>query len=471
MTTLIVIIFILGYMAIAMEHTLKINKTATALFLSVACWVLFMADCTGYVESLHGSAFEAFRATLAHPGTLLDDARHFVTENLFLGHVAEACEIIFFLMGAMTIVEVVDANGGFSFVRDRLTTRSKRVLLWRIVFITFILSTVLDNLTTTIVMIMVLRKLIASRNERMLYAGMVVLAANSGGAFSPIGDVTTIMLWIKGNITTAGVLGEVFLPSLVSVLVPALIVHFRLKGELGEPPAEHHGHDNEAHAFSVWQRNAVFYVGVGGLIFVPIFRTLTGLPPFMGIMLVLSVLWIMTELFCRSHQGKDSSMKQRVSNLLHRIDMSTILFFLGILVAVGALQETGVLHTLGLWLDETSGNNAYWVTGIIGVASSIVDNVPLVASCMGMYEIVPAVTAAANPELINFVQDGIFWQLLAYCAGVGGSILIIGSAAGVVVMGLENLTFGWYLKNISLLALAGYLAGMAAYALQRAIFF
>lgn len=466
MTTIIVAVFILGYAAIALEHNLKINKTAIALLLSVCCWVLFMADCTSYVQSMHATSFNEFLQALPHPGTMLESARRFVAEELFLFHVGDACEIIFFLMGAMTIVEVVDSNGGFSFVREKLATRNKRSLLWRIVFMTFFLSAVLDNLTTSIVMIMVLRKLVANKEERMLYAGMVILAANSGGAFSPIGDVTTIMLWIKGNITTAGVISELFIPSLLSVIVPAFVLQFRMKGELQVQPDEASA-DTATYHFARWERNAVFYVGVGGLIFVPIFRTLTGLPPFMGILLVLSILWIMTEIFYRRKQDMDTSMQCRVSNLLHKIDMDTILFFLGILVAVSALQETGVLASFGAWLDEVSGHNAYWVTGIIGVVSSIVDNVPLVASCMGMYDITPAMTT--DPALLNFVQDGIFWQLLAYCAGVGGSILIIGSAAGVVVMGLEGLTFGWYLKRISWLALIGYVSGIITYAVQMAI--
>ena len=465
MTTAIVTVFILGYAAIALEHSLKINKTAIALFLSVCCWTLYMSDCTSYVQALHGSAFSEFLNGLSHPGTLLESARRFAAEDLFLYHVGDACEIIFFLMGAMTIVEVVDSNGGFSFVREKLSTRSKRSLLWRIVFMTFFLSAVLDNMTTAIVMIMVLRKLVPDQKDRMLYAGIVILAANSGGAFSPIGDVTTIMLWIKGNITTGGVLTELFFPSLLSVAVPAFIMQFSMKGQL--KALSENESDPERHTFSRWERNAVFYVGVGGLVSVPIFRTLTGLPPFMGILLVLSLLWIMTEIFYRNKKGMDTSMQCRVSNLLHKIDMDTILFFLGILVTVSALQETGALARFGSWLDEVSGHNAYWVTGVIGLVSSVVDNVPLVASCMGMYDVAPALTT--DPALLNFVQDGIFWQLLAYCAGVGGSILIIGSAAGVVVMGLEKLTFGWYLKRISWLALIGYVSGMATYALQLAI--
>ena len=275
------------------------------------------------------------------------------------------------------------------------------------------------------------------------------------------------MLWIKGNISTLGVIKEVFLPSIASVVVPALILQFKLKGEL--VPAGADTQMTSAQHFSALQRQWVFWVGVGGLMLVPIFRTLTGLPPFMGILLVLSVLWIMTELFYSRKKDIETTTQQRVSNLLHRIDMTTILFFLGILMTVGVLAEIGVLGEFGKWLDNVSNHNAYLVTGIIGVVSSIVDNVPLVASCMGMYDIAPL--TVTDPTLLNFVQDGVFWQLLAYCAGVGGSILIIGSAAGVVVMGLEKISFGWYLRHISWIAFLGYLAGIIVYWLEKSFLF
>ncbi len=467
MTSIIVAVFIAGYACIALEAGLKINKAAIALLMCVACWTLYMTGCLPYVEQLHGADFAAFLGL--EPGTSpLAAARQFVSENVLLDHLADTCEIIFFLMGAMTIVEVVDANGGFNFVRERLGTTSKRKLLWRIAFMTFFLSAVLDNLTTSIVMIMVLRKLVAERNDRILYASLVILAANSGGAFSPIGDVTTIMLWIKGNISATGVLSELLLPSLVSVAVPALLFQFHLKGTLVPVAATD---SSASHDLSSGQRNAVFWLGVGGLIFVPVFRQLTGLPPFMGILLILSLLWAMTELFYRSRPDIEETAGQRVSQLLSRIDLSTILFFLGILMAVATLQEIGVLTAFGQWLDEVSGHDAYLVTGVIGVVSSIVDNVPLVAGCMGMYDIVPAAAAAADPSLANFVQDGVFWQLLAYCAGVGGSMLIIGSAAGGVVMGLEKISFGWYLRHITWIAFLGYVAGIAVYWLERTFLF
>ena len=359
----------------------------------------------------------------------------------------------------MTIVEIVDTNGGFNFVRDAIQTHSKRGLLWRIAFMTFFLSAILDNLTTSIVMIMVLRKLVADKQDRMVYAALVIIAANSGGAFSPIGDVTTIMLWIAGSITTVGVITEILVPSLVSMLVPAFIMQYMLKGKL---PAMVKSAEDSALAFTRTQRRIIFFLGVGGLMFVPIFRYLTDLPPYMGILLVLGVLWTATEIFYRRmHLGEDS-MSARVIALLRKIDMGTILFFLGILMAVGCLAEIGVLTAMGRGLESISGGNHYLVTGIIGVLSSIVDNVPLVAGCMGMYPIAPTGDMSV---------DGIFWQLLAYCAGVGGSMLIIGSAAGVVVMGLEKITFGWYMKRITWVAFVGYLAGILTYWVERMLFF
>lgn len=426
----IVVVFLLGYLFITLENNLKVNKTAIALLLSVVLWTMYVCGITGEVP------------------------------KSFVEHVGDTCEIIFFLLGAMTIVEVVDANGGFNFVRQKLATRSKHALLWRIIFVAFLLSAILDNLTTSIVMVMVLRKLVVSKHTRMLYCGMVILAANAGGAFSPIGDVTTIMLWIKGNVTSMGVIQELIVPSLITVLVPGVVLHWQMKGRL-RPMVNDPETADEHYDFSLTQRNVVFYIGVGGLVFVPIFRSLTGLPPFMGVLLVLSVLWIVTEFFY-SARKIESNRAHRVSRVLHSIDMSTILFFLGILMAVAALEETGVLMTFGKALDSFTNGNHYMVTGVIGVASSIVDNVPLVASCMGMYDM---------QVIGDFAQDGIFWQLLAFCAGTGGSILIIGSAAGVVVMGLEKISFGWYLRHFSLLALLGMLSGMLAYYLQRLLFF
>ncbi len=447
LTLAIVVVFIMGYLCIALESLTKVNKAPVALLMCVACWTLFMVNPSEFVlpgmSELTGNA----AGILAHVGESLRE------------HLGETAETLFFLMGAMTIVEVVDTNGGFNFVRDSIQTHSKRGLLWRIAFMTFFLSAILDNLTTSIVMIMVLRKLVADKQDRMVYAALVIIAANSGGAFSPIGDVTTIMLWIAGSITTVGVITEILVPSLVSMLVPAFIMQYMLKGKL---PAMAASAEDSTLAFTRVQRRIIFFLGVGGLMFVPIFRYLTDLPPYMGILLVLGVLWTATEIFHRRmHLGEDS-MSARVIALLRKIDMGTILFFLGILMAVGCLAEIGVLTAMGRGLDSVSGGNHYLVTGIIGVLSSIVDNVPLVAGCMGMYPIAPTGDMAV---------DGIFWQLLAYCAGVGGSMLIIGSAAGVVVMGLEKITFGWYMKRITWVAFVGYLAGILVYWVERMLFF
>ena len=436
LTVLIIALFVLGYLCIALESVLEINKAAIALLMCVGCWTLLMVGVQGFFPEVADGV-----------GYVSSRIQH---------HLGDAGETLFFLMGAMAIVEIVDSNGGFNFVRDAIKTRSKRKLMWRVAFMTFFLSAILDNLTTSIVMIMVLRKLVRSREERLIYAGLIIIAANSGGAFSPIGDVTTIMLWIKGVITTQGVLTEIFIPSLVSMVIPALILSLSLKGKFDK---EQNLKVNEVSAFTKNQRKIIFALGVGGLIFVPVFKTLTHMPPFMGILLVLGVLWTATEVFHRMQQtSEDDTMAKRVTDLLSKIDLSTIMFFLGILMAVAVLQEIGVLTAMGEGLNEAFAGNYYLINGIIGVLSSIVDNVPLVAGCMGMYPV-----AAEGAMAI----DGIFWQLLAYCAGVGGSMLIIGSAAGVVVMGLEKISFGWYLKKITWIAFVGYLAGIGCYWVEK----
>ena len=443
LTLTIVIVFVIGYLFIALESLTKINKAAVALLMFVACWTIFMIDPGSYLSAAIGP----------HAGNVVSE----VIEK----HLGSTSTTLFFLMGAMTIVEVIDQNGGFNFVRDTLKTKSKKTLLWRIMFMTFVLSAILDNLTTSIVMVMILRKLVESKKDRLIYASLVVIAANSGGAFSPIGDVTTIMLWNKGLITAAGVIKEIFIPSLVSAIIPAYILSLSLKGEL-VTVTPNSGTLAEANELTKAQRKAVFFIGVGGLIFVPIFKSITHLPPFVGILLVLGLLWTVTELFYANLHGREEKggMQKRVTNILSRIDMSTILFFLGILMAVACLETIGVLETLGEGLNVTFNGNHYLVTGIIGVLSSIVDNVPLVAGCMGMYPVA---------EVGDMAVDGIFWQLLAYCAGVGGSMLIIGSAAGVVVMGLEKITFGWYMKKITWIAFVGYLAGIIVYWLEKSI--
>ena len=450
LTILIVVAFVLGYACIATESLLKVNKAAIALLMFVACWTLYMFDPMQYLTAIHG-----------YTGDLSGMAA--AVTSIIQEHLGDTSTTLFFLMGAMTIVEVVDQNGGFNWVRKVMKTKSKRALLWRIAFLTFILSAILDNLTTSIVMIMILRKLITERNDRLIYASLVIIAANSGGAFSPIGDVTTIMLWNKGLITAVGVISEILVPSLVSMVIPAFILQYHLKGELHMPEVKENA-ETSAGDLTERQRKAVFWIGVGGLMFVPVFKSITHLPPFVGILLVLGVLWTTTELFYSHLQhGHDTEGTQkRVTNLLSRVDMSTILFFLGILMAVSCLAEVGVLTAMGDGLNTIFEGNHYLVTGIIGVLSSIVDNVPLVAGCMGMYPV-----AAAG----DMAVDGIFWQLLAYCAGVGGSMLIIGSAAGVVVMGLEKITFGWYMKRITWIAFVGYLAGIISYYFIRTFVF
>ena len=451
LTIMIVVAFVLGYACIATESLTKVNKAAIALLMLVACWTLYMFDPMQFLQLMHPD----YTGGLAG---MADKVTSIIEE-----HLGDTSTTLFFLMGAMTIVEIVDQNGGFNWVRRVMKTRSKRALLWRIAFMTFVLSAILDNLTTSIVMIMILRKLVSGRQDRLIYASLVVIAANSGGAFSPIGDVTTIMLWNKGLITALGVISEMLVPSLVSMVVPALILQYQLKGELCMPDAKSGGEANVGD-FSDGQRKAVFIIGVGGLMFVPVFKSITHLPPFVGILLVLGVLWTTTEVFYRHlHRGHDDEGTQkRVTNLLSRVDMSTILFFLGILMAVACLSEVGVLAAMGKGLNAVFDGNHYLVTGIIGVLSSIVDNVPLVAGCMGMYPVAPTGDMAV---------DGIFWQLLAYCAGVGGSMLIIGSAAGVVVMGLEKITFGWYMKKVTWIAFVGYLAGIVCYYLLRTFVF
>lgn len=450
LTILIVVAFVLGYACIATESLLKVNKAAIALLMFVACWTLYMFDPMQYLTAIHG-----------YTGDLSGMAA--AVTSIIQEHLGDTSTTLFFLMGAMTIVEVVDQNGGFNWVRKVMKTKSKRALLWRIAFLTFILSAILDNLTTSIVMIMILRKLVTERSDRLIYASLVIIAANSGGAFSPIGDVTTIMLWNKGLITAVGVISEILVPSLVSMVIPAFILQYHLKGELQMPEVKESA-ETTAGALTERQRKAVFWIGVGGLMFVPVFKSITHLPPFVGILLVLGVLWTTTELFYSHLQhGHDTEGTQkRVTNLLSRVDMSTILFFLGILMAVSCLAEVGVLAAMGDGLNTIFDGNHYLVTGIIGVLSSIVDNVPLVAGCMGMYPV-----AAAG----DMAVDGIFWQLLAYCAGVGGSMLIIGSAAGVVVMGLEKITFGWYMKRITWIAFVGYIAGIVSYYFIRTFVF
>lgn len=426
---IMVVVFVIGYFFIAMEHTFKINKTATALLLAVAMWTLYVAIGGFNAQTGHGVLIEAL---------------------------GDTAEILFFLLGAMTIVETIDQHGGFSIITDKITTRSKRKLLWTIAILTFFMSAVLDNLTTSIVMCALLRKLVSEKKDRWMFGGVVILAANAGGAWSPIGDVTTIMLWIKGNISAVGVMKETFLASLVCLIVPTLGISAMLKGELEKTHEVQSG--NSLSTVSKLQSKIVLCVGVGFLLFTPIFKTITHLPPYMGILLGLGTLWVVTELMHK--HSPEVYQKMNIGNIITRVDTPSVLFFLGILMAVSCLSSAGHLKLLAQGLDGLG--NMYATDIIIGALSSIVDNVPLVAAAMGMYDI-----AATG----HFAMDGAFWSFLAYCAGTGGSLLIIGSAAGVAVMGMEKIDFVWYLKNISIWALLGYLAGAAVYILMSIFIF
>ena len=422
--TLMIIVFVLGYMAIALEHSIKVDKAASALIIGGLGWALY--------------AFSGVDA-------------HHINEHLS-HHLVDIAEILFFLLGAMTIVELIDAHEGFSIITDKITTNKRVALLWILSIITFFFSAALDNLTTAIVMAALLTKLIKDKEDLWMFAGMVILSANAGGAWSPIGDITTIMLWIGGQVTAANIITSVFLPSVVCAIVPLIYLTFRLKGEITRPirveTKEHY-----LDPTTPFERNLIFYMGVAGLLFVPVFKTVTHLPPYVGILLSLGVLWLVTEIL---HRSKNHEQKSALSviGVLKKVDVPTIFFFLGILLAVASLQSAGQLDIVATFLDKTFNGDIYIINMIIGLLSSIVDNVPLVAGAMGMYEITP---------MGDFAVDGKFWEFLAYCAGTGGSVLIIGSAAGVAVMGILKIDFIWYMKNISLLALMGYLAGAATY--------
>lgn len=414
---LLVVLFALGYLAIVFEHPLGVNKAASALLAGVACW-------TAYIVA--GDA-------------------HAIGEAL--GHqMGDLSGILFFLLGAMTIVELIDAHDGFELLTSRIRTTSRRRLLVIIALVAFFLSAVLDNLTTSIVMMSLVRKLVRDPEDRMRYGGVVIVAANAGGVWSPIGDVTTTMLWIGGQASSTALVRQLFLPALVSVAVPVLWLGLRMKGEV-ERPAE--PPNAEGRTTTLVERRVVLFVGAAVLLFVPVFKTLTHLPPFMGVLLGLGVLWTVTELV-HKHKNDEARDALSVAGALQRVDTQSILFFLGILLAIGALQSAGLLATLAHEMDRAIGNVDV-ITMSIGLSSAVVDNVPLVAAAQGMY------------SLAHFPHDHHFWLFLAYCAGTGGSILIIGSAAGVAVMGMERISFGWYVRRMSLPALAGYLAGALAY--------
>lgn len=412
---MIILTFVIGYLAIIFEHTIKVNKTASALLMAVVTWMFLFS----YNPDVHA-----------------------------LGErVNDISQIIFFLLGAMTLVEVVDVHKGFKVITDLIQTSNKRKLLWIIGLTTFFLSAVLDNLTTTIVMISLLRKLIPEAKDRMILGAMVVIAANAGGAWTPIGDVTTTMLWINGNITSLKVMETLFLPSFISFVVAMVLLGWNLKGVYPRAAAIAREEEVEPGA------RLVFFCGIGALIFVPIFKALTGLPPFMGILLSLGALWLVTDIL---HSPHETRQHLRLPAILTRIDTSGVLFFLGILLCISSLDVAGILMQLAHFLDNTIGNLSVIVT-LIGLISAVIDNVPLVAAGMGMY------------DMQTYPTDSYLWQMLAYCAGTGGSILIIGSAAGVAFMGLEKINFIWYLKKVSLIALVSYLAGVAVLIFQELV--
>ena len=445
---IMIILFVLGYLCIALEHPLKVNKAAFALLLGVAMWVLYVIAGEGIFDVTHfGAGFEAFKAehpASAHP--FID----FLTTHELIEHLGDIAEILFYLMGAMTVVELIDTYQGFSIITDHIKTTNKVKLLWILGFITFFFSAILDNLTTAIVMVALLRKLLPDQHDRWFFGGVVILAANAGGAWSPIGDVTTIMLWVAGKVSTGAVMLHAFIPSLVSMIIPLIVISFFEKGEID---ASQRQTETEESCIPTWQRNLIFCMGILALIFVPIFKILTHLKPYMGIMLGLSILWIVTEVLHKTNQKQMQHFT--ISGVLTRIDLPTILFFLGILLAVAGLQSAGHLSMLAAGMDTLFNGNFYLIDTIIGVLSSIVDNVPLVAGVMGMYD---------------FPIDHALWVYLSYCAGTGGSLLIIGSAAGVAVMGMEKIDFVWYLKHITPYALLGYLAGAGVYILMDKLY-
>jgi Na+/H+ antiporter NhaD/arsenite permease-like protein len=474
---LMVVVFIVGYTAIALEHPLKVDKAASSLLLGVLIWTIFIFDVSGilnlgfseaWAQFKNSSLLAAFR--IRHPEAgLLEQMRYFVIDNQIVEHLGNISEILFFLLGAMTIVETIDQHQGFKIITDKINTTSKVKLLWILSFLTFFMSALLDNLTTTIVMVALLRKLIEDKKSRWFFASMIVIAANAGGAWSPIGDVTTIMLWIGKQVTAANIMAMVFVPSLFNMIFPLVVVSIFMKGNVRRPKVRITDLKNST---SIGEQRLLLFTGIGALLFVPVFKTVTHLPPYMGMLFGLGVLWVITELLHKNKSHEDRR-KLTIIGVLRSVDVPTIFFFLGILSAVAALESAGHLHLMSNFLDKHV-HNIYGINTAIGLLSSIVDNVPLTAGAMGMYPVMTqAMTQASmQPEyMIHFVQDGAFWELLAYAAGTGGSILIIGSAAGVAAMGLEKIDFIWYMKKISWLALIGYFGGIFIYWLQELLLF
>jgi len=453
MITAIIVVFVIGYLAIVFEHQIHINKAASAILTGVLCWTIY---AIGYEQLVPQAAFEAWEkvhaaAGDAHMVAHLPAKLEFLTEYQLPKEFVEIAGILFFLMGAMTIVELVDAHEGFSLVTQRVKARNKVKLLWIVAWVTFFLSAVLDNLTTTIVVVSLLRKLVADRETRLMFIGIAIIAANAGGAWTVIGDVTTTMLWIKNKINSVEVIRDLFLASVVCLLIPLLVASRSMKGDL--PPVSLQNDENDDKTIEPWHRTLFLMLGLAGLMMVPIFKAFTHLPPFMGMVLSLGVLWVTSELVSHTMDDKTRS-STGVLSALRRVDMSSILFFLGILLAVSALGSVEILKNIAVSLQSSIGNNSI-IAIIIGLVSAVVDNVPLVAAGIEMYSETP--------------PNDPFWMLLAYCAGTGGSCLIIGSAAGVAAMGLERIEFIWYARRIAPLALLGYLAGVAIYFLQQMI--
>ncbi len=419
---ILLIIFVLGYAFITLEHTIHINKSATALITAVLCWTLIV---------LNAPDSEIVIESLTH-------------------HLSAISEIVFFLLGAMTIVELIDAHDGFQSITESIKTTHKTKLIWLIAIITFFLSAVLDNLTTTIVMISILNKLIEDKKTKWMLLGLVIISSNAGGAWSPIGDVTTTMLWIGGQITPFNIVKQVFFASLVSMVIPTLIISYMIKGQIALKQATP---DLVNASSNLFERNLIFIVGIGSLLFVPIFKTITHLPPYMGMLLCLGIIWVVTELLHKKKPAEEKGVLS-VNHAIQKIDTPSILFFFGILMSIASLEYVGVLPELAAFLNTTIGD-INLVAISIGLLSAVLDNVPLVAALQSMY------------SLEQYPQDHYFWELLAYTAGTGGSCLIIGSAAGVAVMGLEKIDFFWYLKRISWIALIGYLVGALVFVLQH----
>lgn len=422
MITILIIVFALGYLAITLEHTIKINKSATALITAVICWTLIISNA-------------------ASKELIIEQLSH---------HLSSISEIVFFLLGAMTIVEIIDAHDGFQNITESIKTTNKTKLIWLISVITFFLSAVLDNLTTTIVMISILNKLIEDKKIKWLLLGLVIISSNAGGAWSPIGDVTTTMLWIGGQISPLNIIQQTFLASLVSMIVPTLIINYIIKGNIELKPNVENNLNFNTNSF---ERNLIFYVGIGCLLFVPIFKTITHLPPYMGILLSLGIIWTITELIHKRKRDNEKGILS-VSHALRKIDTPSILFFFGILMSISSLEVVGILPQMASTLNSSVGN-VNVVAICIGLLSAVFDNVPLVAALQSMY------------SLNDYPQDHYFWELLAFTAGTGGSCLIIGSAAGVAVMGIEKIDFFWYLKKMSWIALIGFIAGVGTFLIQH----